>query len=143
MSVVSTIVPVVDWGYFSPDKPTNAIATIAGFIILWSGVFLRNISIKILGKYFTPTVQLQSDHNLVTTTPYNVIRHPSYLGALLAIVGIAIFLNSFIGAAVAFVCMMIAYVIRIEAEEKALESLFGSAYTDYKRRTKRLIPFLW
>jgi protein-S-isoprenylcysteine O-methyltransferase Ste14 len=143
MSVLSTIIPVVDWAYFSNPYESNLAATIAGFIILWFGVVLRNYSIRILGKHFTPTIQLQQDHDLITAGPYSIIRHPSYLGALLAIVGIAIFFNSLIGTIAACIAMMIAYVVRIAAEEKALESLFGSKYQEYQQRTKKLIPFLW
>jgi protein-S-isoprenylcysteine O-methyltransferase Ste14 len=143
MSVVSTIIPVVDWAYFSNPYESNVAVTILGFVILWFGVVLRNYSIKVLGKHFTPTIQLHSDHDLITTGPYSIIRHPSYLGALMAIVGIAIFFNSIIGTVAACIAMMIAYVVRINAEEKALESLFGSKYEEYQKRTKKLIPFLW
>jgi protein-S-isoprenylcysteine O-methyltransferase Ste14 len=143
MSVLSTIIPVVDWAYFSNPYESNLTLTIVGFVILWFGVALRNYSIKILGKHFTPTIQLQQDHDLITTGPYSVIRHPSYLGALMAIVGIAIFFNSLIGTLAACIAMMIAYIVRITAEEKALKSLFGSKYQEYQKRTKKLIPFLW
>ncbi|MCW3107118.1 MAG: isoprenylcysteine carboxylmethyltransferase family protein [Segetibacter sp.] len=143
MSVLSTIIPIVDWAYFSDPNASNTAVTVAGFIIMWFGVVLRNYSIKILGKHFTPTIQLQNDHTLITSGPYSIIRHPSYLGALLAIVGIAIFLNSSIGAISAVIAMMIAYTIRINAEEKVLKSLFGNVYSEYQKRTKKLIPFLW
>jgi protein-S-isoprenylcysteine O-methyltransferase Ste14 len=143
MSVLSTIIPVADWAYFSNPYESNLTLTIVGFVILWFGVALRNYSIKILGKHFTPTIQLQQDHDLITTGPYSVIRHPSYLGALMAIVGIAIFFNSLIGTLAACIAMMIAYIVRITAEEKALKSLFGSKYQEYQKRTKKLIPFLW
>ena len=143
MSLLSNIVPLVDWAYFKGNESENMTATIAGFILLWSGIFLRNYSIKLLGKHFTPTVQLQKDHTLITTGPYNIIRHPSYTGALLSFVGIAIFLNSLIGAVFCIFAMMLAYVVRISAEEKALVSLFGDVYRNYQHKTKRLIPFLW
>jgi protein-S-isoprenylcysteine O-methyltransferase Ste14 len=143
MSLLSNIVPLVDWAYFKGSESENMTATVAGFILLWSGIFLRNYSIKLLGKHFTPTVQLQKDHTLITTGPYNIIRHPSYTGALLSFVGIAIFLNSLIGAVFAILAMMLAYFVRISAEEKALVSLFGDVYRNYQHKTKRLIPFLW
>lgn len=143
MSMLSTIVPIVDWAYFSDPEKSNITFTIIGFCVLWLGVILRNYSIKILGKHFTATVQLQKGHKLITYGPYNTVRHPSYLGALLALVGSAIFLNSLIGTLAAVVAMIIAYVVRIKAEERALESLFQHEYYDYKKRTKKLIPFIW
>lgn len=143
MSLLSTIVPIVDWAYFSNPSESNTIATIAGFIIICFGIILRNYSIKILGKHFTPTIQLQKNHQLITSGPYSIIRHPSYTGALLALLGSAIWFNSIIGAIVVIVAMMIAYSIRINAEEKALKNLFGHIYTDYQKGTKKLIPLIW
>jgi protein-S-isoprenylcysteine O-methyltransferase Ste14 len=143
MSMLSTIIPIIDWAYFSDNTSSNGVLTIVGFVILWSGVLLRNYSIKILGKHFTATIQLQKEHKLISTGPYSAIRHPSYLGALLALVGSAMFLNSLIGTFAAVVAMITAYVVRIKAEEKVLENLFGNEYQDYKNRTKKLIPFVW
>jgi protein-S-isoprenylcysteine O-methyltransferase Ste14 len=143
MSVLSTITPIIDWAYLPHQSEPLTAVTIAGFIMLWTGVLLRNYSIKILGKHFTATIQLQTDHRLITSGPYGIIRHPSYLGALLAMMGSAIFLNSLIGVTVSFIAMMIAYTIRIQAEEKVLKSLFGNVYTEYQQKTKKIIPFLW
>jgi len=143
MSLLSTIIPILDWAYFSNPNESNTTVTIIGFILLWSGVLLRNYSIKILGRHFTPTIQLQKDHDLITYGPYNIIRHPSYLGAMIALAGSAIFLNSLIGTVAAIAAMMFAYSVRIKAEEKVLAGLFGSKYHEYQKRTKRLIPIIW
>ncbi len=142
MSLLSNIVPIIDWAYVG-GTPDNNIITVAGFIILWTGILLRNYSITLLGKHFTPTIQLQEDHTLITAGPYSVIRHPSYLGAFLAFVGIAIFLNSIVGTIFVVVAMLIAYIVRINAEEKALVGLFGDIYTSYQNDTKKIIPYLW
>lgn len=143
MSLASNIVPLVDWAYFSGPDNGNNIATVIGFVMLWAGILLRNYSIKLLGRHFTPTVQLQKDHDLITAGPYSIVRHPSYLGALIAFVGIAVFLNSLVGTIFTIVAMIIAYTVRINAEEKALIGLFGSVYTNYQNKTKKIIPFLW
>lgn len=143
MSMISTIVPIVDWAYFSPTQSGDVAITILGFLLLWSGVLLRNYSIKILGRHFTATIQLQKDHHLIQHGPYRIIRHPSYLGALVALVGSAVFLNSLAGTITAVVAMMIAYFFRINAEEKVLAGLFGKDYHNYQKTTKKLIPFFW
>ena len=70
-------------------------------------------------------------------------RHPSYLGSLVAIIGSAIFLEAPVGVLVSTVGMMIAYKLRIDAEETALENAFGDAYRSYQQTTKRLIPCVW
>ncbi|HEX8278432.1 MAG TPA: isoprenylcysteine carboxylmethyltransferase family protein [Segetibacter sp.] len=143
MSMLSTIVPIVDWAYLSGPEASNTTVTIIGFIVLWSGVMLRNYSIKILGKHFTATIQLQNNHMLITKGPYSVIRHPSYLGAMIALAGSAIFLNSLTGTLTAITAMMVAYLVRINAEEKMMSGLFGNEYRRYQKKTSRLIPFFW
>jgi protein-S-isoprenylcysteine O-methyltransferase Ste14 len=143
MSLISTIIPVLDWAYFSNPNESNTLETFIGFIFICLGVGLRNYSIHILGRHFTPTIQLQKDHELITEGPYSIIRHPSYTGALMALVGGALWLNSSIGIISAIIAMMLAYTIRINAEEKVLKGLFGNVYSDYQKNTKRIIPFVW
>jgi protein-S-isoprenylcysteine O-methyltransferase Ste14 len=141
-SMISVIAPIVDWAYFSEHIYNNVISMI-GIAMIIFGIFFRFWSIQTLGKHFTATVQLKEDHKLITSGPYSIIRHPSYLGAMAAIVGSAVFLNSIIGIIVSFTAMMIAYIIRIKVEEEVLKNLFDERYADYQLRTKKLIPFIW
>lgn len=143
LSFPSIIIPVIEWAYFSTEKTGSILWTTIGFLIMSIGIGLRLWAIRTLGKAFTTTVQIVKDHQLITDGPYSWIRHPSYLGAFLAFVGGGIFLQSWIGTLVAFSCMMIAYYIRISAEEKTLNKAFGNAYLNYSRKTVRMIPFVW
>src|SRR5262252_1383604 len=54
------------------------------------GGILRWYSILYLGRFFTVTVAIHSRHEIIDTGPYRHIRHPSYAGALLAILGLAL-----------------------------------------------------
>jgi Isoprenylcysteine carboxyl methyltransferase (ICMT) family len=40
-----------------------------------------------LGRYFTYTVQTSSDQPVITNGPYRFVRHPSYTGVLLMVLG--------------------------------------------------------
>src|SRR6478672_6627880 len=60
---------------------TNLIMMV-GLILLVAGVFLRWTAIHALGKFFTGTVLIKKDHELVRTSVYKYIRHPAYTGAL-------------------------------------------------------------
>jgi protein-S-isoprenylcysteine O-methyltransferase Ste14 len=78
----------------------------------------------------------------VTDGYYKHIRHPVYLGEVGRGLGWAVALSSIFG----IILMVIGFVfllIRIEIEEKMLTEAFGSEYEEYKRRTKKLIPFLY
>ena len=63
--------------------------------MLLTGIVLRVWSINILGRHFTATVKVIDKHELIKIGPYKIVRHPSYLGALISITGCPLFLNNF------------------------------------------------
>jgi len=142
MSIVSVAVSIIDWAYFR-NAQDNLLLSIIGLFIIATGIIFRIWAIHTLGKHFTPTVQIKEDHQLITSGPYSIVRHPSYLGAMWAMVGTSIFLNSIIGIIISFICMFYAYYIRIASEERALSELFGKEYRAYQKKVKKLIPFIW
>ena len=114
-----------------------------GICLMLLGVALRWYSAATLGKYFTFDVAIQSGQILVEVGPYRHIRHPSYSGALLTLLGFGLALGNWIGLAANLSCMGFAYAYRIPVEEAALASALGEAYKQYMRRTWRLVPFLF
>jgi protein-S-isoprenylcysteine O-methyltransferase Ste14 len=143
MSSLSVIASVSEWGYFNDAKQTSWLITIIGAVLLVGGISIRVWAIQTLGKHFTATVTLTNDHQLVKSGPYQWVRHPSYLGAFMAIVGAPLFLNAYWATLIAFLSMTLAYYLRIGVEEKMLSAYFGKQYQDYKKDTKRIIPFIW
>ena len=142
-SCISVFSSEIEWAYFTKNKSEINFITTIGFIFLLSGIILRVWSINILGKHFTATVKVTKEHELIKSGPYHYIRHPSYLGALIAITGCPLFLNNSVTVVVCFTVMMLAYYFRIMFEEKALSSHFGQFYEDYKKNTYRLLPLIW
>jgi protein-S-isoprenylcysteine O-methyltransferase Ste14 len=115
----------------------------AGIVLILAGVAFRWYSIAILGKYFTFDVAVHNNHTLIQEGPYRYIRHPSYSGALLSLVGFGLALGNWAGLALFLFCMGIAYSYRIPIEEAALAAGLGEPYRQYVSRTWRLIPFLF
>ena len=124
-SSVSVFSSVIEWAYFTPDKSLINPSTIIGLILLVIGISIRIWSISILGENFTATVKITREHELIKTGPYKFIRHPSYLGALIAIIGCPLFLNNTYTIFISCLAMMIAYYFRINVEEKTLSNHFG------------------
>jgi protein-S-isoprenylcysteine O-methyltransferase Ste14 len=141
-SLGSIIVAVVDWAYLHQNITLNYLL-VTGLILIIFGIILRSWSIQILGKFFTPTIQIKEDHALIIKGPYSIVRHPSYLGAWATIVGASVFFGSYIGFIVAVAGMGISYYIRIDLEEKALVEVFGQQYENYQKSVKKIIPFIW
>jgi protein-S-isoprenylcysteine O-methyltransferase Ste14 len=96
-----------------------------------------------LGSFFTTSVEVQADHRVIERGPYAVLRHPSYAGALLSVIGFSLALGSWLSCLVATVWGLAAFAQRIVVEERALASRLGPAWTAFAVTRKRLIPLLW
>jgi protein-S-isoprenylcysteine O-methyltransferase Ste14 len=113
-----------------------------GLAVFVVGCTLRIAPVFVLGRRFSGLVAIQEGHELVTGGLYRVIRHPSYLGLLLGLFGWALIFRSSIGVLVSLL-LLPPLVARMNSEEALLESEFGERYADYRRRTWRLVPFLY
>jgi protein-S-isoprenylcysteine O-methyltransferase len=114
-----------------------------GVALFVFGVVLRWYSIVHLGRFFTVDVAIAADHQLIDTGPYRSVRHPSYTGALLAFIGFAMALRSWASVLMISLPIALAFLYRINVEERALVQALGERYRDYIKRTKRLIPFIY
>jgi len=114
-----------------------------GICLMVLGIGLRWYSARVLGKYFTFDIAIHGGQVLIETGPYRYIRHPSYSGALLTLLGFGMALSNWAGLAAAISCLGAAYAYRIPIEEGALTAALGDPYRQYVRRTWRLVPFLF
>lgn len=142
VSGIGQIVSLIEWAYF-PTALSSDIWKYVGVALLIIGTIFRLYAIRILGKYFSATVQIKAEHKIITAGPYKYLRHPSYTGAYLAMVGCALFLNSMAGLFILGIGMLIVYHIRIRVEEKTLVKNFGIFYKLYASRTDKMIPLVW
>ena len=60
---------------------------ILGGVLVLGGSTIRWLCYRKLGKHFTFHVALLKDHELITTGPYSIVRHPSYTGAIILYLG--------------------------------------------------------
>jgi protein-S-isoprenylcysteine O-methyltransferase Ste14 len=105
------------------------------------GLGLRVAAMRQLGTRFSPLLALQREHALETTGCYARVRHPGYLGSLLASWGAAIVFGS--AMALPLAALMSAFQWnRVRREEDLLESRFGDAWRAYAARTGALLPRL-
>jgi protein-S-isoprenylcysteine O-methyltransferase Ste14 len=145
---ITIVVSVTAGIVLSYQLPGAAIG--GGAVLLWVGVVcfvaglaLRWYSIYYLGRYFTVSVAIHSGHEIIDTGPYQRIRHPSYSGALLAFLGIALSVDNWVALALIMLPVAWAFRRRMKIEERALANALGKPYTNYMGRTKRLVPFIY
>jgi protein-S-isoprenylcysteine O-methyltransferase Ste14 len=120
------------------------VAVGVGLVLLWAGWLYRAWAVRTLGRFFRVTVVVDEDQRVVDTGPYRMLRHPSYTGMLVTLVGVGTALDSWLSIAAAFLPGLIAILRRIGEEEGVLLRELGEPYRDYARRTRhRLLPGVW
>jgi len=95
-----------------------------------------------LGTNWSRSVTIKQGHELITTGPYAVVRHPIYTGILAGFLGTAIALSQMRGF-IAFVLIFFALWLKLRMEEQWMRSQFGETYTTYSRHTAALVPYLF
>jgi protein-S-isoprenylcysteine O-methyltransferase Ste14 len=80
---------------------------------------------------------------LIDSGPYRFIRHPSYTGSLVAVLGFALSFANWASLLTIFVPSCAVTLWRIHIEEEALIGALGEGYRGYMQRTKRLIPLIY
>ncbi len=113
-----------------------------GLGLLAIGGALRVGPMFLLGPRFTWPLASQTGHRLLTSGLYRRIRHPSYAGGLLGMAGWSLVFRSGIGLGLTLLVIP-AIVSVIREEEELLMVEHGAAYAEYRRRTWRLLPFVY
>ncbi|MFA6532747.1 MAG: isoprenylcysteine carboxylmethyltransferase family protein [Patescibacteria group bacterium] len=86
--------------------------------------------------------QIKKNHELITNGIYKYVRHPIY-GALLIMPTGALIVSGSYTFIVCFIFILFAIEIFAKREEKLLTKHFGKKYIEYKKTTKKFIPFIY
>jgi protein-S-isoprenylcysteine O-methyltransferase Ste14 len=112
----------------------GAAVTVAGLLFaVWARVHL--------GRNWSRSVTIKQGHELITTGPYAVVRHPIYTGILTGFLGTAIAISQVRGFIVV-VLIFLVFWLKFRREEKWMRSQFGETYAIYARQTSALVPYL-
>jgi protein-S-isoprenylcysteine O-methyltransferase Ste14 len=141
-TVAVIILPGFDqrFGWPPPLAPSIQIIGLI-FYALGMGWFTWSMASN---PFFSGTVRIQTDRDQVVATsgPYQYVRHPGYIGYVIAWIATAIALGS-LWTLIPAILIVITIIIRTALEDKTLhEKLPG--YSEYAKKVRyRLIPGIW
>lgn len=122
----------------------NLLLQIVGFVLVFLGFIEGIIARKTLKNNWTDSheFQIKKNHELITKGIYGYVRHPIYGGILLVVPGVLLVSTSwtFIVSILVLLFFLNSYAKR---EEKLLTKHFGKKYIEYKKMTKKFIPFIY
>lgn len=136
---IAFLIPGLDYrfGWSHISVPVVIVADILVFasylFVFW--VFKTN-------GFASRIIEVAADQKVITTGPYQIVRHPMYLGVTVMFFATPFALGSF-WTLIAFSPLLPLLILRILDEEKLLiKDLPG--YKQYCQKTRyRLLPFIW
>ena len=93
----------------------------------------------VLGRFWSPYLQLRAGHRMMTDGPYARIRHPMYSAILGWMASLGLVAANWIPLVFAAL-VALNFRLRIQGEEKMMLQQFGDEYRQYMKRTGRLLP---
>lgn len=141
--IVSIFAGLILMIYTSLPLSVSPLTAYIGLSVIVAGMILRIISIITLGRFFTVDLAIHSDQHVVQKGLYKFIRHPSYTGSLISFVGLGMSFNNWASLVVISVPVILSFIYRINVEENLMFRQFGREYDEYRKKTRRLIPFVY
>jgi protein-S-isoprenylcysteine O-methyltransferase Ste14 len=117
-----------------PQELSSALYLVSLLLIIGGTIFAIYTGLA-LGRSISLVPEAR---RLVTSGPYALVRHPLYLGEIVAVVGVA--LQYWSAWALVLVGLLCAFQLqRMKNEERVLLQVFPE-YGEYMARTARLVP---
>ncbi len=141
--LVLTIISVFNIGTVTVANDSKFFGIrIAGLAIFVVFSWLQVFAYKSLGSSYTQDVVILKGHKLFTAGIYRFIRHPQYLSQLLSDLGAGLALLSFLVVPAVLFFEVPLFIMRAALEDKLLEKHFGDEFSEYKKRSGFMIPFI-
>lgn len=161
--------PLTGWNSRTPDRRDNRarwglILEGIAYVLLWQGefwtrspepwriacsvlffalaAFLSWTATRALGRHLRFDAALTSDHELVRTGPYRIVRHPIYTSMFCLLLGTGFMVTPPLLFLVAIILFIGGTEIRVRIEDTLLASRFGDKFRAYQRSVSAYIPLV-
>jgi protein-S-isoprenylcysteine O-methyltransferase Ste14 len=114
-----------------------------GLFLIVLGLIVRWSAIRTMGKFFSVSLTVQEKHKIIDHGLYRYIRHPSYSGMIVSFAGLGIALGTWLSLIVLSLPISAVLIHRMVIEESDLLDNLGDTYKTYRKKTKRIIPWIY
>jgi len=123
------------------ERPLPFWRLVLSVVFLALASLLSWTAARALGRHWRMDAALDPDHQLVTSGPYRLVRHPIYTSMLCLVLGTGLMITPPLLLASSVVVFILGTDIRVRAEEKLLASRFGDQFGEYQRAVPAYFPF--
>ena len=120
----------------------SAYRTLGACSLAGSSIGLAWAAVKHLGKQWRIAAVVAADHQLITSGPYALLRHPIYASLLGMLLATAVLLGHWPESLAGLAILVAGTEVRVRAEESILLEAFPVQYREYRMRTKAYLPWL-
>jgi len=106
-----------------------------GICVAVASIWLVRSALRHLGRQWRLQAVITEDHDLITTGPYRVVRHPVYTAFFGMLVATILMRGHPVARLLAVVVFVAGTHIRIRAEERLLLAAFGDKFLAYSEAT--------
>ena len=106
------------------------------------GIWLASSGVRHLGKQWQMKAAINDDHQLVTSGPYQIVRHPIYASMFAMNITTALLLGRLPWWPIGIVLCLAGIEIRIQVEDGLLRDRFGPRFEAWKRKVPAYLPLI-
>jgi protein-S-isoprenylcysteine O-methyltransferase Ste14 len=125
-----------------PASPPGAARIVVSWLLAALAIVIGWSSVTHLGRQFRLRAGLYTDHQLIRTGPYAIVRHPIYASLLAMLLCTLLVLTPWRWMPLALAVFVLGTEIRVRSEDRLLASRFGDQFREYQRSVSAYIPFV-
>jgi protein-S-isoprenylcysteine O-methyltransferase Ste14 len=113
----------------------------------WLGVILILLALLVfwrshvdLGLNWSPSLEIRTEHKLITNGIFGYVRHPMYASQWIWVIAQPLLLQNWVAGFIDLFVFTLFYFMRVRAEEKLMLDTFGDEYREYMNKTAAIFP---
>ena len=109
-------------------------------VVFLFGLLIRSMAHRTLAGLWSGTLELATDHQLITTGIFRSLRHPIYTSVIIWALCQPILLPNAVAGFSGMAAALLLWLVRVPKEEAMMQAEFGEEYRAYAARTGSIIP---